>query len=181
MSLAEFIESTAEELIPDDFYDDLDELIGATGQKYFEEALYTIENGVELIDFDAWISVSDLLGRKLTYTQYLWLDKHANAVLLEYEERDVPKMNQILSTYTKETENYFALRENFSPLWKEEYLWSDNTCLGFAMIFPSKALRDSVSRLIRHNVSVSDYQTHLMDTASGPVILFRWDKELWLT
>lgn len=58
----------------------LDRYENACAEKYFEEILYCAEKGYSLGDVDGWISIEEILGKKISFEKYnkvnceLWKD-----------------------------------------------------------------------------------------------------------
>ena len=76
-------------------------------QKHADEYIYGFKNGVDEIDLDFWIQYEDLLGEKISFDEYVFIDKlydgdplelDAN-VLSEYDYAIISELKESLSKY----------------------------------------------------------------------------------
>ena len=150
---------------------------------HFKEAVTCIAQGEDLLDFDAWCHVNELLGCTISWDQYSWLDLHTDGILIDYEANDVPRMNEVLKTYTKEIQNYQVLRKQFGSMWEEsgilEYFKEEICLAGLALVFSSESKRNTILTMLHNDVSRSSWQFHAEKYMGDPAIVIRWSPELY--
>ena len=82
-ALDEYIEN------PDDAV--FDEVV----RKHADEYIYCYEHGKDLIDLDFWCDYQDLLGDKITYDEYVAIDKYLDGAPCDYTQEDVEIVNML--------------------------------------------------------------------------------------
>lgn len=82
-ALDEYIEN------PDDAV--FDEVV----RKHADEYIYCYEHGKDLVDLDFWCDYQDLLGDKITYDEYVAIDKHLDGAPCDYTPEDVEIVNML--------------------------------------------------------------------------------------
>ena len=186
MSYDLFEVADSAELTPDMGSYGLAELAAIVSEEnglHFKESVTCIAQGEDLIDFDAWCHVNELLGRTISWGEYSWLDLHTDGILIEYEANDVPRMNEVLKTYTKEIQNYQVLRKQFSSMWEEsgilEYFKEEIRLTGLALVFSSESKRNAILTMLHNGISRSGWQFHAEKYMGDPAIVIRWSAELY--
>lgn len=69
-------------------------------KNHLEELYYCYEHKKSIIDFDWWTHVADLLGIKISYEIYVFIDKYYDSDLMELCEKDIPALTEILNSET---------------------------------------------------------------------------------
>ncbi len=80
----------------DEYIENPDDAIFDEGvRKHADEYIYCYENGKDLIDLDFWCDYQDLLGDKITYVEYVAIDKHLDGAPCDYTQKDVEIVNML--------------------------------------------------------------------------------------
>lgn len=84
-------------------------------RKHADEFIYCYENGKELIDLDFWCDYQDLLGDKITYDEYVAIDKHLDGAPCDYTQEDVEVVSLLkgkLAEYRSKGKGLDSVLEN---------------------------------------------------------------------
>lgn len=65
--------------------------------RHSEQLLYCYNNKKSLIDFDWWTHIENLLGKRISFEDYIWVDSKYDVDLQELSEDDVEEILKTLN------------------------------------------------------------------------------------